>query len=75
MDDRIAFFAGSVCCGVANPFDLPDGEIIWPGHVYDDLHDGKVYVRYYSAQQKTIYTIQTTLPGIPAEIQLDFRTR
>lgn len=76
MDDRIAFFAGSVCCGVANPFDLSETEIIWPGHVYDDLHSGEVYARYYSAQQKAIYTTKTTLSGKNQdEVFLDFSTK
>ena len=76
MDDRIAFFSENVCCGIANPFDLTDTEIIWPGHVYDDMASSSVYVRYYSAQQKTIYTTKTTLTGLPLdEIVLDFRVR
>ena len=75
MADKMAFFADDVCCGIAHPFDLTD-EISWAGAVYDEMHDGKVYVRYYSAAQKTIYTTQTTLSGIYLdEILLDFRTK
>ena len=75
MEDKMAIYAGDVCCGIAKPFDILD-EITWAGHVYDEMHDGKVYVRYYSAAQKTIYTTQATLTGIYSdEILLDFRTK
>ena len=75
MDDKMAIYAGDVCCGIAKPFDITD-EITWAGPVYDEMHDGKVYVRYYSAAQKTIYTTQATLTGIFSdEIPLDFRTK
>lgn len=75
MNDKMAVFAGGVCCGTINPYDLTD-EITWAGMVYDEMHDGKVFVRYYSAAQKTIYTTQAVLSGTWGdEILLDFRTK
>lgn len=75
-EDRIGIFADNVCCGIVKPIDISDTEYLWPGRVYDDLHNGKVYVRYYSDAQKTIYTTQITLSGIAYDdVHLDFRTK
>lgn len=75
-DDRIAIFSDNVCCGVIKPIVITDTDFLWPGYVYDDLINGKVYARYYSAQQKAIYTTQTTLSGRDLdEVIFDFNTK
>ena len=72
-DDRIAIYAESVCCGIVTPIVLTENDILWPGHVYDDMASSSVYVRYYSAQQNATYTTQATPTGQSHDsIVLDF---
>ena len=71
--DQMAVFADGVCCGVLHAYVFSKDDISWAGRVYDDMHQGKIYVRYYSAEQHTIYTTEATLSGAAnSEVYLDF---
>ena len=70
------FYTENVCCGTVNSLYLTENDIIWSGHVYDDLASSTVYMRYYSAQQKKKYTAKTTLSGINNDtVILDFNVK
>ncbi len=61
-NDEMAAFIGDECCGVAELSDTVNSERYWAVVAYDmNQRHEKAYIRYYSADTKTIYETEPFL--------------